>query len=58
LEGTGSLVLDRINQIAYVCISERSDLSLALKWGKIMQYEVVAFTSTDANDRYILLYYC
>jgi len=40
LEGTGSLVLDRVNRIAYVAISERSDAVLAQKWGNIMQYEV------------------
>ena len=51
LEGTGSLVLDRINKIGYVVISERSDLSLALKWGKIMQYEIVPFHATDSQGR-------
>lgn len=53
LEGTGSLVLDRVNRIAYVVISERSDLQLAQKWGKILQYEVVAFHSTDSEHRAI-----
>jgi hypothetical protein len=51
LEGTGSLVLDRMNRIAYVALSERSDLSLANKWGRMMQYEVVSFHATDAAGR-------
>jgi len=32
LEGTGALVLDRVNKIAYICESQRADLALAQEW--------------------------
>ncbi len=38
LEGTGSLVLDRVNKIAYACISERTDKELLNDWGERMGY--------------------
>mgnify|MGYP001145906606 CR=1 FL=1 len=53
LEGTGSLVLDRAHRIAYVAISERSDLNLARRWAKLMQYELVTFTARDEKQRVI-----
>lgn len=49
LEGTGSLVLDRVNRVAYVAISERSDKGLAEHWGKLNKYEVVSFDAKDRN---------
>jgi len=51
LEGTGSLVLNRIDRVAYVALSERSDLSLAQKWARLMQYELITFTATDSHGR-------
>lgn len=47
LEGTGSLVLDRVNHIAYVALSARSDLDLARTWARVMGYTVVPFSSFD-----------
>ena len=38
LEGTGSLVLDRANKIAYACISERTDRELLEDWCDRMGY--------------------
>lgn len=35
----GVLVLDRINGVAYVDISERADLSLAEKWASELGYK-------------------
>jgi hypothetical protein len=32
LEGTGALVLDRVNKVAYVCESQRADRALADEW--------------------------
>jgi N,N dimethylarginine dimethylhydrolase, eukaryotic len=37
-EGTGVLVLDRINGVAYVAISERADAQLAEIWAQHMGY--------------------
>jgi hypothetical protein len=43
LEGTGSLVLDRINKVAYACISDRTHPELVSLWCEKMGYEAVAF---------------
>lgn len=51
LEGTGSLVLDRINRIAYLALSQRSDFGLARAWAKVMDYNLVPFTATDRENR-------
>lgn len=51
LEGTGSLVLDRIHRIAYMAISERSDPKLARTWARVMGYELIPFHATDAHGR-------
>jgi len=45
LEGTGSLVLDRVNKIAYMAESNRSNLSLASKWSQLRGYDLVHFKS-------------
>ncbi|KAK9815839.1 hypothetical protein WJX72_010576 [[Myrmecia] bisecta] len=48
-EGTGVLVLDRINGVVYVALSERADAKLAERWAEEMGYkELVTFQSTDA----------
>lgn len=53
LEGTGSLVLDRVNRIAYLAISQRSDMKLALTWAKLLNYSLVPFHSVDRCGRAI-----
>ena len=45
LEGTGSLVLDRVNKTAYMAESNRSNVSLASKWSKLRGYDLVHFKS-------------
>jgi hypothetical protein len=51
-EGTGVLVIDRINGVAYVDISERADARLAEQWAERMGYkELVTFRSTDARKK-------
>ncbi len=45
LEGTGSLVLDRKNKIAFAAISERTNPILLEKWGAITGYKVVSFST-------------
>lgn len=49
LEGTGSLVLDRINKIAYASLSERTDPELAQEWGEMAGYDVVTFDALHAD---------
>lgn len=49
-EGTGVLVVDRVNGIAYVALSERADRSLAERWVRALGYkQLVAFHSTDSR---------
>ena len=47
LEGTGSLVLDRVNRIAYACISPRTDIDVLGDFAQQLDYEVVAFEARD-----------
>ncbi len=49
LEGTGSMVLDRDNKIAYACLSPRTDELVLSKFGSLMSYETVSFLSVDAQ---------
>jgi len=51
LEGTGSIVLDRVNRVAYVALSERSDADEAAKWAASLHYSLVTFTASDAQNR-------
>jgi hypothetical protein len=49
LEGTGSLVLDRINRIAYACLSPRTHLDLLGEFGQRLDYDIVVFDAHDAG---------
>jgi len=48
LEGTGSMVLDRANHVAYACLSSRTQLDPLGDFAQRMEYDVVSF---DAIDR-------
>ncbi len=45
LEGTGSMVLDRINKIAYACISPRTDAEVLDQWCAMMDYTPFTFVA-------------
>ncbi len=47
LEGTGSMVLDRVNRIAYACLSSRTHLDPLGDFAQRMDYQVVAFDAVD-----------
>ena len=49
LEGTGSMVLDRENKIAYACISPRTDKKVLDAFCKKMNYRPVSFKAVDQN---------
>ena len=49
LEGTGSMVLDRVNRIAYACLSSRTHLDVLGDFAQRMDYEVVAFEAVDRD---------
>jgi len=48
LEGTGSMVLDRVNRVAYACISTRTHLDPLGDFAQRMGYDVVAFEAVDS----------
>ncbi len=50
LEGTGSMVLDAKNNIAYGCISERLDEVLFKTWCHKMNFTPICFTAVDGNN--------
>ncbi|RZM20597.1 MAG: amidinotransferase, partial [Pedobacter sp.] len=50
LEGTGSLVLDRVNKIAYACVSLRTDENILQDFCTKAGYSAVIFKATDANE--------
>ena len=47
LEGTGSLVLDRCNRVAYACISPRTHPAVVEEWARELGYEAVLFEAVD-----------
>lgn len=49
LEGTGSMVLDRSNRIAYACLSSRTQLGPLGDFAQRMDYEVVSFDAVDRD---------
>jgi hypothetical protein len=49
LEGTGSMVLDRENKIAYACLSQRTDLIVLKDFCARLGYSPVSFLATDAK---------
>ncbi|ANO50423.1 citrulline utilization hydrolase CtlX [Woeseia oceani] len=49
LEGTGSLVLDRVNRLAYACLSSRTHLDVLGDFAQQLDYDVLAFDAVDSN---------
>jgi hypothetical protein len=49
LEGTGSLVLDRANHVAYACLSSRTHLDPLGDFAQRLDYDVVSFEAVDAG---------
>jgi hypothetical protein len=49
LEGTGSMVLDRVNKIAYACSSSRTDKKVLDEFCRLAGYTAVVFSATDAD---------
>ena len=53
LEGTGSMVLDRENKIAYACISPRTNIEVLDVFCKRMNYTSCSFEAVDENKNFI-----
>lgn len=51
LEGTGSMVLDRDNKIAYACLSERTHPDVLESFCEISGYRPVAFYAIDQSGK-------
>jgi hypothetical protein len=49
LEGTGSVVLDRVNRVAYACSSPRTDLDVLGEFAQLLDYELMTFDAVDAD---------
>ncbi len=49
LESTGSLILDRVNRIAYACLSNRCDEDAVHDWCQAMDYKPLTFTAKDGR---------
>ncbi len=49
LEGTGSLVLDHRQRVAYACRSPRTDESVIAEWSREVGYEPVIFDAADPS---------
>lgn len=51
LEGTGSLVLDRVNNKAYACLSERTDRQAVERFCEATGYEGILFRASHETDQ-------
>jgi len=51
LEGTGSLVLDHVNRIAYVSLSNRSTEKVIRRFAEDFSYQPIAFTSIGLDGK-------
>ncbi|HEV3286429.1 MAG TPA: arginine deiminase-related protein [Steroidobacteraceae bacterium] len=49
LEGTGSLVLDHQQRVAYACLSPRTHAEVLTDWACELDYEVVSFSAADRH---------
>ncbi len=51
LEGTGSMVLDRVNKIAFACLSPRTDPAVLENFCEQLNYHPVAFCAVDEQQQ-------
>ncbi len=52
-EGTGSIIFDHINKIAYACLSSRTDNGIFSEVCNLINYKPICFTSKDADGKEI-----
>ena len=53
LEGTGSIIFDHINKLAYACLSPRTDKGLFVGVCKLLNYTPICFHAYDKNGKEI-----
>lgn len=51
LEGTGSLVLDRMHRVAFACLSPRTHADVLDEYQQKTGYKVIAFHAVDASGK-------
>ena len=51
LEGTGSMVLDRVNRVIYAAMSSRTHMSVLADFAQQADYEITAFDAIDSAGR-------
>lgn len=51
LEGTGSMIFDRVHSIAYAALSERTDKSVFLQFCKVFGFKPIFFSAFQTVDR-------
>jgi hypothetical protein len=49
LEGTGSVVLDRVHRVAYACCSPRTDLDVLGEFAQQLDYDLMTFDAMDSG---------
>ncbi len=58
LEGTGSMILDHINRIAYCALSERADEELFIEFCEDFEYTPCTFSAyQNVNDKRLRIYH-
>ncbi len=53
LEGTGSMVFDRENGIAYACLSPRTNVEVLDEFHAEIGYDIISFDAVDGNKKAI-----
>ncbi|RYC71519.1 citrulline utilization hydrolase CtlX [Spirosoma sordidisoli] len=51
LEGTGSMVLDRMNKVAFACLSPRTHPDVLAEFSRQTGYRIVSFRAADAGGK-------
>lgn len=51
LEGTGSLVFDRMNRVAFACLSPRTHSDVLAEFQRKTGYKVISFRAVDASGK-------
>ncbi|NND35592.1 MAG: amidinotransferase, partial [Gammaproteobacteria bacterium] len=51
LEGTGSMVLDRVNRVVYAALSSRTHMDALAEFAQRADYEITAFEAVDDQNR-------
>ena len=57
LEGTGSMVLDRINKVVYAALSERTSHDLLLEFCDLQGFKLITFNAYQDFDKKKIIYH-